>query len=359
MTELIAKKPRIEWIDAMRGFTMILVVAYHVSQQAFLVDIKQSASLPFLVLFRMPLFFFISGFLAYRSKAVWSAGEYVRMVGKKARVQLVPTVVFFLVAAILLSPGNIGKYLTAGVHSPTGGYWFTIALFHMLFIYYTYCFIVNHISKHARWTIFLLWGIAIAAYETVYLPQWFDYAFGSKHPHEGWLFDTKFIQVMQYFQFFVYGNIVHRYWDRFQRLLDTHWFVLLVMLLAFLSCADFLKLHVLEAEWTNLSRTVGMYAMLTLVFMFFRHYEAHVTRQTRLGRTLQYIGTRTLDIYMIHKLLIPNLPEVGQFFNQHHHNFVAEVVLSVAVALVVIGFCLLISNVLRLSPILKKYLFGR
>ena len=35
------------------------------------------------------------------------------------------------------------------------------------------------------------------------------------------------------------------------------------------------------------------------------------------------------------------------------------VVLSVAVALVVIGFCLLISNVLRLSPILKKYLFGR
>ena len=31
------KKPRLEWLDALRGFTMILVVAYHVCQQGFMV----------------------------------------------------------------------------------------------------------------------------------------------------------------------------------------------------------------------------------------------------------------------------------------------------------------------------------
>ena len=57
-------KKRIEWLDAMRGFTMLLVVAYHVAQFGFGENEKTSAALPFLVLFRMPLFFFVSGFLA-------------------------------------------------------------------------------------------------------------------------------------------------------------------------------------------------------------------------------------------------------------------------------------------------------
>ena len=50
---------RLSWLDALRGFTMILVVAYHVAQFSFHETEKTSAALPFLVLMRMPLFFFI------------------------------------------------------------------------------------------------------------------------------------------------------------------------------------------------------------------------------------------------------------------------------------------------------------
>ena len=63
--ETTKRKERMEWLDAMRGFTMILVVAYHVAQMGFDQSIKHSSSLSFLMLFRMPLFFFVSGFLAY------------------------------------------------------------------------------------------------------------------------------------------------------------------------------------------------------------------------------------------------------------------------------------------------------
>ncbi len=59
--EKAVKKPRLEWLDALRGFTMILVVANHVSQMGFEQQWKLSSSLPFLLLFRMPLFFFVSG----------------------------------------------------------------------------------------------------------------------------------------------------------------------------------------------------------------------------------------------------------------------------------------------------------
>ena len=48
------KKPRLEWLDALRGFTMIMVVAYHVAQMGFGESWRNSSSMPFLVLSRMP-----------------------------------------------------------------------------------------------------------------------------------------------------------------------------------------------------------------------------------------------------------------------------------------------------------------
>ena len=74
-TETTSHKERLEWLDAMRGFTMILVVAYHVAQFGFDQTVKHSSSLSFLMLFRMPLFFFVSGFLAYKASAEKKEGK--------------------------------------------------------------------------------------------------------------------------------------------------------------------------------------------------------------------------------------------------------------------------------------------
>jgi len=93
------KKQRLEWLDALRGFTMIMVVAYHVCQQGFMMPAKVSSSMPFLVLFRMPLFFFVSGFLAYKAAQIWDIPNLWQLVLKKLRVQLIPTFVFMLLAA--------------------------------------------------------------------------------------------------------------------------------------------------------------------------------------------------------------------------------------------------------------------
>ena len=68
-----AKTPRMGWLDALRGFTMILVVSNHVALKSFGMQIRWSAALQFFLLFRMPLFFFISGFLAYEASRIWNA----------------------------------------------------------------------------------------------------------------------------------------------------------------------------------------------------------------------------------------------------------------------------------------------
>ena len=66
-------KTRLGWLDALRGFTMLLVVTNHVALKSFGMQIKWSAAIQFFLLFRMPLFFFISGFLAYKVSRVWNA----------------------------------------------------------------------------------------------------------------------------------------------------------------------------------------------------------------------------------------------------------------------------------------------
>ncbi|MCF0198309.1 MAG: acyltransferase [Bacteroidaceae bacterium] len=345
----VTSSKKIEWLDAMRGFTMILVVAYHVAQISFGENEKTSTSLPFLVLFRMPLFFFVSGFLAYRAQFQWTVPAALRLTWKKIKVQVIPTLVFLCVFLTLWRTDFWAAFLRA-LQSPTkGGYWFTWVLLQMFLIYYVLCLA----ARGRHWIIWVAWALSIGGYETTYLPRVFSY-----YKDDFYAFSS-LIQTMRFLQFFLLGNLVRRHWARVQQLFDSPWFFPAVCTLAFVCCAEFFRWHSLRAAWVNLPRTLAMYSLLLLVVMFFRHYASWFTQQQGAGRALQFIGTRTLDIYLLHFILLPRLPQVGVWLNANRPNFCVDVVLAVVVALVVIGFCLLVSQLLRVSPFFKLYLFGR
>jgi len=359
--ELPVRKLRLEWLDALRGFTMIMVVAYHVCQGTFLLEAKFSSSMPFLVLFRMPLFFFVSGFLAYKASQVWSLPNLGMLVLKKMRIQIIPTVVFFFFAMAVLYKGPYWDVVNEKLISPTkGGYWFTIALLYMFIIYYLFAYLESKLKWKSWLPITLFFIVSMLVYETCFLPKYFWWAFGRRGlQNDTWLHITSLIQVMQYMPFFLYGNIVHRYWNEAQRVMDSKWFFPLIVTIVVFCTLDVLKWHTLRMQWTNLPMTLAKFILLTMVFMYFRHYHQYFTKRTWIGRSLQYIGRRTLDIYLIHFIFIPNLPSIGSFFTQYRHNFVLDTTLSVFIGLIVIGFCCITSNILRVSPFFKKYLFGR
>ena len=360
MDKVVSKKPRLEWLDAMRGFTMILVVANHVSQTGFMQAVKFSSSLSFLILFRMPLFFFISGFLAYKAAQVWNLENLCRLVGKKLRIQIVPTVVFFLLGMAVLFD-SFPDAVVEKFHSPLkGGYWFTIALLYMFIIYYLFAYLESKLKWQSWIPITLLFVLSMCVYETCYLPRQFWWAFGYRGVKPTtFLDDTCLIQLMLYMPFFLYGNIVHRYWEKAQRVMDSRWFYPVIVVLVILATMDSLKWHVLRMQWAVIPLTLARFILLTMVFMYFRHYAKYFSQMTWVGRTLQYIGRRTLDIYLIHYLFLPNLPGVGTFFKANQHNFAIDLTLAVLIALLVIGFSCVTSNILRVSPFFKKYLFGR
>lgn len=338
----------------MRGFTMILVVAYHVAQMAFGQSEKTSASLPFLVLFRMPLFFFVSGFLAYSSRWVWTTSSFCAQTWKKVKVQVLPALVFLSIYIVLKWKTPFFDGFVKAMTLPTkGGYWFTWVLLQMFIIYYVVAWIAQRM-RNSHVPVWILWVVSLLGYLSLYMPK----LLGKWYMNDFMMYSS-FYETLKFMHFFLMGNLVRRYWDSVQRLFDARWFFPLVTLVAFFSCADIFRWHTCKLEWTNLPKTLAMYSLMFMVVMTFRHYSDAFSKETRAGRALQYIGTRTLDIYLLHFILMPRLPMVGPWLNEYHPNFVVDILCALAVALPVIAFCCLVSSLLRVSPVFKQYLFGR
>ena len=367
-------KPRLGWLDALRGFTMLLVVTNHVALKSFGMQIRWSAALQFFLLFRMPLFFFISGFLAYKASRIWNAHTLGELTLKKLRVQIIPTAVFFLLfLAMIPTTPFIDSLNEALASSMKAGYWFTLVLLYMLLTFYLFSYVESKIFRGYEGTgargsentpappilIILLFIISLCLFETCYLPRQFSWAMGHKGPPNEFMNYSSLVEMIRYFPFFLYGAIVHRYWERAQRLMDSRWFFPVVVLLALITTIEVIKWHYFRLEWASLPHTLAMFLLLTMVFMFFRHYSDFFSDKTVLGRGLQFIGRRTLDIYLLHYFFLPKLPMVGEFFRVNRHNFILDTTAALAVALVVVAFCVITSQLLRVSPFLKKYLFGR
>ena len=73
---------------------------------------------------------------------------------------------------------------------------------------------------------------------------------------------------------------------------------------------------------------------------------------------LQYIGRRTLDVYLLHFFFLPgNMAWLGKYI-MGNGNQTVELFVSLIIALMVIGLCLLTSSIIRLSPPLAHLLLG-
>lgn len=362
MENIAVKKTRLEWLDALRGFTMILVVANHVAGMGFGEEWKHSSAIPFLILFRMPLFFFVSGFLAYKASQIWNLKNLGLLVWKKVKVQTIPTLAFFFLALAILNR-HFWPAVQTAFHSPLkGGYWFTIALLYMFIIYYMFSYLESKLKWKSWIPVTLLFLISMCFYETNYQPLYFSWAAGYRGAKTDlfyFLQYSSFIEVFLYFPFFLYGNIVHRYWDKAQRVMDSKWFFPIVIVIVILATLDALKWHTLRMTWAIIPLTISRFGLLTITFMYFRYYQKYFTKCSFMGVSLQYIGRRTLDIYLIHFLFMPELPQIGEFFKSHPHNFAIDTTLSVIIGLLIIGFSIVTSNILRISPFFKKWLFGR
>ena len=339
----MSDKGRIEYIDAMRGFTMILVVYSHICN--YCLGDKWMGFNDIFFLFRLPCFFFISGWLF--GKIPQENRPPVRSVIKhKFMVQLVPTLIFlFLLAPPPLFFSRLG--------ATKGGYWFTFALFIFFLLHIFSSWLAKRYSSRLKDWLMLGFAIVISVSTFAY-----DIFYNRYFSYLGWV--TKgmgFISFItwRYYLFFAIGTIVRKHFDAFVHFTDKP----LVITLTVIGFSVF----VLHPRSENIALSYLIFSIggvlgMTMVFTFFRKFSAIFSKENFLGRSLQYIGTRTLDIYLLHYFFLPRfLVPYGEQL-QAYHQPLLEFGASLTIALCVVFICLILSYIIRLNSLLGHYLFG-
>ena len=328
-------RQRIEYIDAMRGFTMILVVYSHICH--FCLGDSLLGFNETFFLFRLPCFFMLSGWLfepvAQRS--------FMANVRHKFMVQIIPTFIFLL---LLAPPPEFFHQLGA----LKGGYWFTFVLFEFFVLY----MLIVRISK--RWSVLVALAIALSSF--VYA-RYYNSIQLSAVGIQIWIVNAlgfASVALWRFFLFFYIGGWMRRHFD------DFIWWtskpaIFLMIIVVFFAIAS--TPHIDNVCYEMGRFYIGGITGMWMVFTIFRLSTLSL-KKLHLSEPLQYVGTRTLDIYLLHYFFLPRflMPYAGQLkaFDSQFVEFWA----ILAISLIVLSLSLLASYIIRLSPFLGHYLFG-
>ena len=337
---------RIGYIDALRGMAMILVVYFHIAAYGF--GSYEIGYNDIIERFRMPTFFFISGWLFYKAGRIWDRQTITGMIRKKFMVQIIPTVVFMLLYLVMFNLLDVTSF-----GSDKKGYWFTVVLFEYFVIYILAEALLNRRDSATGeihvFVIMLLLSIAAFYYAKYYtryaaeLGTWKDIL--------GFLSFVKIRHII----FFWFGTFVRKHFDRFIHLTNNRYVtaILIALFTAIIVWPTVLSVNGIE----YIAYLIAGLSGTIICFTYFRTHQEYFSRSTWYGRSLQLIGRRTLDIYLIHYFVLPyNLVRPDVWLQYHHNTLFVPIALILAFWVILIS--LLISSLLRVSPLLAKYLFG-
>lgn len=328
-------KQRIAYIDAMRGFTMILVVFAHVCHFC-LGDSRMGYNTVF-ILFRLPCFFMLSGWL-FEPVALRPFATIAR---HKFMVQLVPTFIFLL----LLAPPPLFFHQLGALK---GGYWFTFVLFEFFILY------MLSVRLGRRWSLVVALAVSVGSF------CYARYYSGIQSSAVGMLASVVdilgFLSVAlwRFFLFFFIGAWIRRHFDAFIRWTDKP-VVFMAMTVVFIIVAA--SPHMPDMWYEMVRFYVGGISGMGMVFTCFRLAFSWLKR-LRLAEPLQYVGTRTLDIYLLHYFFLPRFLMAYADRLQAFDSRFVEFLVIMGLSLVVLALSLLASYIIRLSPFLGHYLFG-
>lgn len=332
---------RLLYIDALRGITMILVVYYHIVNHCFPDTIIDKG----LNSFRMPMFFFISGFIAYKELGFWTAGNTIARLLMKFRVQIIPTVIFFSLYCFIFYDCNpFSLFINYGWRH----YWFTIVLFEFFTVYFLCCFLTRRSAALNVAVIFSLAALSVVLFHVTDKTAKWDLYIQS-------------YALLSYAPFFLLGTLVRRYYDSVRRWLENWWVlsVAAILFLAQLAVYDLslgntiaMPQHVINFMVTWSLRIAG----LIMVFGLVIKYRDRFTDDRLATRALTFIGRRTLDIYLMHFFFAVFTKPVFVYVTGYCSSLGRPFTI-VATGLVVVA-CLLVSTLIRKWKPAGKLLFG-
>lgn len=336
---LVNGKERLIYIDAVKGFAILLVVMGHVIGFCFQMN---SFILYTINLFHMPLFFFASGLLTKDLTSLHKGQSFninSKFILAKIRALIIP----FLVVGSLFLIYRDKSFSWFWFNQYKGGYWFLFTLFQLnIFILFFF-----NISKALNrrgifWKdilfVLVIFLILKLVRHIAIIPNSINDLIGYN------------IMVNNYI--FIFLGVIIKKHNLIDSILKND------LLYAFSFLVFFIKLFfcdtiLLNNEYLNI--VVGICCSLLFTSFFYRLSDNYIFKNQ-----LIVFGRQSLEIYIFHYFFIFALilPQSGVFFNQNNLS-VFEIILVVFFSIVIIFLSLFVSKIISQSKYLRLFVLGK
>ena len=158
----------------------------------------------------------------------------------------------------------------------------------------------------------------------------------------------------RYYLFFYIGTVIRQHFDSFTKILDYP-LVVLIITIGFISIS--LLFQSANSFYAYLLFYIAGVLGMLMVFAFFKHSDSWM-KKTHLSQMLQYAGTRTLDIYLLHYFFLPTFLKPYAYHLSSVNNPLLQTFVVIVIAIIVLCACLITSYIIRINHFLGHYLFG-
>ena len=326
------EKKRIAYLDAIKCLAILLVIDLHIlAANGF----KPYGNLASQIMYApvMPLFFFVSGFLAYKQsisiKDIW---DNIR---KKFVFLVIPALVF-RVGTDLMNQKSLFSFFTGGMH----GYWFTIVLFECFLVYY----LITLVIKNEKLRIGVLLALSLAGIGMLAVNKDFGPA----------ILDLR--RVTKFFQFFVLGTLAMKFRPKYESLMHNEVFKATFLLFSFIVL--FTLNYDMPPVFHHFLRDVVLRYFTTFAIVsFFVCHENSFQLQTKFNSLTNLIGQNSLAIYLIHYFFLPHFQPCPEWFAEL--NMVTVHLVSLLYTVAITALCLVFIKFLSNSEYIRKYVLGK
>ena len=313
---------RYNYIDRLKGFTILLVVIGHILAFSMIGDRNPINTV--IASFHMPLFMFLSGLVIKEPK-----------IGKALFVRLLQLLAPFLVVGLLFNLCINDTFESFFANDFKKGYWYLW----VLAVYYIFL-MPTRINIIGRFS--FVKDIVIGTVLFVFL-KFLARRIGT--------YDWFSLSLMSNLWIYFYtGFLVRRYngisWLKKRASLFS------VALLSYIPLLIFYD----KGTLIHFAQIVPLTAIIILLYIFIYRNDKY----SKVENLLAWIGKGTLDIYIYHYFILQiiNIPYLGNWFI-YTSNYFLEVILLCIMAVAISCICIYIGKVIRLSSLLTMFVYGR
>lgn len=286
--------------------------------------------------FNMPIFFFVSGFLAYKNRQE-SERELMWNIWKKFLFLVIPAVIVKCFMD-LLHQQNPLLVLQDGF----GGYWFTITLFECFLLYY----VVWMLVKNVRWRMIVLICVALMG---IGLLSVFGADFGP--------IVVDLNRLTKYFQYFVMGVLAMRHKKLFEKTMRNE-LLKALSIFAFFGLLFTINWQMWPTPVFHLLRDLIMrYLGTFIVVSWFVCHAELFNSETKINKMIMKIGQCSLAIYLLQYFFIPSFMAFPNWVKGLDE--VTVHVISLGYTVVITAMCMCFISLFGNSKYIKKYVLGQ